>query len=174
MPGDVSGRRVVLVRHAKAANPGNVEDHERPLAGRGVRDAAALGRWLRTAVHVPDLAITSTAVRARRTWEVAASELPEPVEVLADPAAYLSDPDGLLELLRSAPEGARTLVLVGHNPGVHRLALLLVVDGVQDTDDVLAAGFPTAAAVVLTHDGPWSALDPGKSEVESSTIARAP
>jgi phosphohistidine phosphatase len=173
-PGGASGRRVVLVRHAKAANPHNVEDHERPLAGRGERDAAALGRWLRTVVAVPDLAITSTAARARRTWEVAAGELAEPVQVVEDPDAYLADPEGLLELLRAAPEGARTLVLIGHNPGVHRLALLLAAEGIKDSDDVLTAGFPTAAAVVLTHEGPWSALDPGTSEVESSTIARAP
>ena len=164
----------MLVRHAKAANPDNVEDHERPLAGRGERDAAALGRWMRTVVGAPDLAITSTAARARRTWEVAASELAEPVQVVEDPDAYLADPEGLLELLRGAPEGARTLVLVGHNPGVHRLALLLAAEGIQDSDDVLTAGFPTAAAVMLTHDGPWSTLDPGTSEVESSTIARAP
>ena len=164
----------MLVRHAKAAHPGNVEDHERPLAGRGERDAAALGRWLRTAIGAPDLAITSPAVRARRTWEVAAGELGEPVQVLLEPEVYLGEPDGLLEVLRSAPEDASTLVLVGHNPGVQRLALLLTVDGAEASDDVLSAGFPTAAAVVLTHDGPWSALDPGTSHVESSTIARAP
>jgi phosphohistidine phosphatase len=164
----------VLVRHAKAANPGGVDDHERPLAGRGERDAAALGRWLRTAVGALDLVITSTAARARRTWEVAAAELAEPVEVLEEPAAYLAEPTELLELLRSAPEGARTLALVGHNPGVHRLALLLSEDDPADSDDVLTAGFPTAAAVVLVHDGPWSTLKPGSSQVECSTIARAP
>ena len=169
----MSGRRVVLMRHAKATHPGGVEDQERPLAGRGERDAAALGRWLRTAVGPPDLAITSPAARARRTWEVAATELADPVEVLVEPAAYHADPEGLLELLRSAPEGARTLVLVGHNPGMHDLALLLSTDGSEDSDDVLSAGFPTSGAVVLAHHGPWSALDPGQSQVESSTIARA-
>ncbi len=163
----------MLVRHAKAANPDNVEDHERPLAGRGERDAAALGRWLRTAVGAPDLAITSTAARAKRTWEVAASELRAPVRVLEEPEAYLAEPEGLLELVRSAPEDARTLVLVGHNPGVHRLALLLAPEG-KDSDDVLTAGFPTAAALVLIHQGPWSTLDSGTSEVECSTIAHAP
>lgn len=176
-PDGAHSRLVVLVRHAKAGNPGGVEDHERPLAGRGERDAAALGRWLRTAIGAPDLVITSTAARTRRTWEVAAAELAGASprgEVRVEAAAYLAEPADLLGLLRAAPDAARTLVLVGHNPGVHRLALLLSGTGDGDADDVLSAGFPTAAAVVLAHDGPWSALDEGTAEVASSTIARAP
>ena len=90
-----------------------------------------------------------------------------------EPAAYLAEADELLELLRAAPDDARTLVLVGHNPGVQRLALLLAAADAAVSDDVLSSGFPTAAAVVLAHDGPWSALDAGGSQVESSTIARA-
>src|ERR1019366_8700761 len=70
-------RRLVLLRHAKSAWPGPPAppDHDRPLAGRGRRDAPAVGRWLREAGCVPDQVWCSTAQRAVQTWQLAAAEL---------------------------------------------------------------------------------------------------
>ena len=60
----------MLLRHAKSAWP-DVPDHDRPLAGRGRRNAPVMGRWLRTNGYVPDQVLCSTARRARETWQLA-------------------------------------------------------------------------------------------------------
>ena len=73
-PRDESGRRLVLLRHAKSAWP-DVADHERPLAKRGRRDAPVVGRWLGASGYVPDAVICSTAARARETWDLASAGL---------------------------------------------------------------------------------------------------
>ncbi|MDQ0711860.1 phosphohistidine phosphatase SixA [Streptomyces luteogriseus] len=67
-------RHLIVLRHAKSAWPLDVVDHERPLAPRGRRDAPAAGRALADADLLPDLALCSTALRARRTWDLAAAE----------------------------------------------------------------------------------------------------
>ncbi|CAM5605305.1 Phosphohistidine phosphatase OS=Streptomyces griseomycini OX=66895 GN=FHS37_004000 PE=4 SV=1 [Streptomyces griseomycini] len=81
-------RRLVVLRHAKSARPEGVADHERPLAPRGRRDAPAAGRALAEADCLPGLALCSTAVRARRTWELAAAQWGTPPPVRFDRRLY--------------------------------------------------------------------------------------
>ncbi len=119
-----AGRTLVLLRHAKSAWP-DVPDHERPLARRGVRDAPAMGRWLRAAGHVPDQVLCSTARRARETWQLAQLALGAAPPVVFDDRAYQASALQLLDLIRSAPAAARTLLVVGHDPAVPELAVTL-------------------------------------------------
>src|SRR6266508_2923118 len=73
----VSERTLLVLRHAKSDWPDGVPDAERPLAGRGRREAPLVGRWLRESGHIPDLVVCSPALRARQTWELVAGELGE-------------------------------------------------------------------------------------------------
>lgn len=123
-------RTLVLLRHAKSAWP-DVRDHDRPLAPRGRRDAPVAGRWLRAARLVPDQVLCSTAKRTRQTWQLAAPELLGPGRpgggppVTFEPQVYEASVADLLGVLHEVSGGVRTLLLIGHEPGMSRLALTL-------------------------------------------------
>src|SRR4051794_41904037 len=97
----MTGREVgtlVLLRHAKSAWPEGVPDHERPLAGRGRRDAPEAGRWLRQVGLQFDLVLCSTALRARQTWELAAAELDTAPPGRFEDRPYPADAGELLDV----------------------------------------------------------------------------
>ncbi|MEY9490030.1 phosphohistidine phosphatase [Streptomyces calvus] len=166
-------RRLVVLRHAKSARPQGVTDHERPLARRGRADAPAAGRALAEADCLPDLALCSTAVRARRTWELAAAQWGTPPPVRYDARLYHGDVPGLLAVVRETPAEIETLLLVGHNPGLEDLVLTLAADGLDDTLDRLRTKFPTSAIAVLSWHGPaWRDLAPAGALLTSLTVPR--
>ncbi|MEU1404453.1 histidine phosphatase family protein [Streptomyces sp. NPDC005728] len=166
-------RRLVVLRHAKSAWPEGVEDHRRPLAPRGMRDAPAAGRALAAADCLPDLALCSTAVRARRTWELASAEWGTPPPVRYDRRLYAADVPDLLQVVRETPREVETLLLVGHNPGLEELVLELAGDGLDDTLDRVRVKFPTSAVALLTWRGTgWKALAPGTALLTSFTVPR--
>ncbi|MFD6550047.1 SixA phosphatase family protein [Streptomyces sp. NPDC058398] len=166
-------RRLVVLRHAKSAWPDGVPDHERPLAPRGRRDAPAVGRALADADLLPDLALCSTAVRARDTGESAAREWGTPPSVLFDGRLYGADVTELLEAVREVPERVRTLLLIGHNPGLEELVLELAGDGFEGTLDRVRTKFPTSAVAVLVwHGSAWHELGPGDALLTDLVVPR--
>jgi phosphohistidine phosphatase len=166
-------RRLVVLRHAKSARPSDVPDHDRPLAPRGRRDAPAAGRALAAADCLPDLALCSTAVRARQTWELAAAQWGTPPPVRHDPRLYAADAPGLLAVVRETPPQVGTLLLVGHNPGLEDLVLDLAGDGLDDTIERVRAKFPTSALAVLSWRGTgWPELAPGAALLTWVTVPR--
>lgn len=166
-------RRLIVLRHAKSARPEGVADHERPLARRGLRDAPAAGRALAEADLLPGLALCSTAVRARRTWELAAAQWATPPPVRHDRRLYAAGVPELLAVLHEVPAHVETLLLVGHNPGLEELVLTLAGDSLDDTLERVRAKFPTSAIAVLSWRGPaWTALTPGRALLTSLLIPR--
>ncbi|MEU2586939.1 histidine phosphatase family protein [Streptomyces avermitilis] len=172
-PGTGPLRRLVVLRHAKSAWPTGVPDHDRPLAPRGRRDAPAAGRVLAEADLLPDLALCSTAVRARQTWELAAAQWGTPPTVRLDARLYAADAPDLLAAVHEVPGQVRTLLLIGHNPGLEHLVLELAGDGVDDTLDRLGVKFPTSAIAVLAwHGESWQNLAPGTALLTDLTVPR--
>ncbi|MES5823889.1 histidine phosphatase family protein [Streptomyces sp. RG80] len=166
-------RRLVVLRHAKSAWPEGVPDHRRPLAPRGRRDAPAAGRVLAEADFLPDLALCSTAVRARQTWDLASAQWGTPPPVRHDARLYGADVPELLEVVHEVPAEVETLLLVGHNPGLEELVLHLARDGLDDTLERVRLKFPTAAVAVLAWRGTaWEALTSGTALLTSVTVAR--
>ncbi|MFE9774559.1 SixA phosphatase family protein [Streptomyces sp. NPDC005931] len=166
-------RRLVVLRHAKSARPEGVADHERPLSRRGRRDAPAAGRALAEADCLPGLALCSTAVRARHTWELACAQWGTPPPVRLDPRLYGADAPELLTVVREVPAEVETLLLIGHNPGLEDLVLTLAGDGLDDTLDRVRAKFPTSAFAVLSWRGAgWRDLAPGAALLTSVTVPR--
>jgi phosphohistidine phosphatase len=178
-----AGRKLVLLRHAKSAWP-DLPDHERPLAGRGRRDAPVMGRWLRTAGHVPDQVLCSTARRARETWELAQPGLGAAPPVSFEDVVYGASAAQLLDLARHTPPKVKTLLMVGHDPGIPGLALVLAgatgpADGgrgsaavPQAVLDHMRAKFPTAAIAVLELARPWDQLGPGAARLTGFVTPR--
>lgn len=161
-------RELWLLRHAKSAwgVPG-LEDHDRDLAPRGLAAAPRVGRRMAQLGLVPDLVLCSTARRAVHTWELVAAELPRPVEVRHLESLYLASPAALLRTIRSQPAAVRRLLLVGHDPGFHRLALLLVgADDPEARSSGLTAKFPTGALcrIRLAVEG-WGEVAAGRGRL---------
>ncbi|MET7287274.1 histidine phosphatase family protein [Streptomyces sp. NPDC005573] len=166
-------RRLVVLRHAKSAWPEGVPDARRPLAPRGLRDAPAAGRALAEADWLPDLALCSTAVRARRTWDLASAQWGTPPPVRHDPRLYAASVPGLLQVVHETPSEVETLLLVGHNPELRQLVLELSGDALDDTLERVHEKFPTSAIALLTwHGTGWPALTTGSALLTALTVAR--
>lgn len=173
---DGNPRRLVLVRHAKSAWPDGVPDRERPLSPRGIRQAPLAGRWLRTVGYLPDIVVCSTARRARETWDLANRQIGASPFLGFDERVYGGQPPGLLDVLREAPRAARTVLLVGHNPGLQQLAVLLAGDAAghagRDALARLRAKLPTGAVVVLETDSEWPGLRPDGARLTAFVTPR--
>ena len=148
-------RRLMLLRHAKTENDApSGRDQDRRLDKRGRNDAAEIGGWIgRHPPFFPDLVLVSHAIRAHQTWEIAWEAMkelaPEPqVEIL--PELYGADPSHLLQIIRAASEvDPQRLMLVGHNPGMHELALALAGSGDDAGRKALADNLPTSGLAVF-------------------------
>ncbi|MGV8978758.1 MAG: SixA phosphatase family protein [Cellulomonas sp.] len=154
-------RRLVLLRHAKAEHGGDLADHLRPLSLVGRRQASGVGASLRAAGMVPDVVVCSSSVRTRQTWDLVRSALgAQPTLDLSD-ALYSAGVRTLLDLVRAVPTGARTVLVVGHEPTVSQVAATLAGPG---SDEPCVArvriGMPTGSYSVLETDADWSGLEP--------------
>ena len=162
---DDTRRRIILARHAKSAQL-DMDDHERPLAGRGRRDAPEAGRWLESSGNAPELVRCSTAARTRETWKLMSAELSQRPETVYNERLYGASLGALLAVVKETSDEVGSLLLVGHNPGMPALADALA--GESD-DDLLArmiqSGFPTSAIAVLTFTGSWQAIEPGSARM---------
>lgn len=172
-PGAGPLRRLVVLRHAKSAWPTGVDDHDRPLGPRGLRDAPAAGHALAEADCRPDLVLCSTAERARHTWELAVAEWGTPPPVRHDRRLYGADVPELLALVREVPSEVGTLLLVGHNPGLEQLVLELAGDALDDALDDVRTKFPTSAIAVLAwHGDSWRDLAPHAALLTAMIVPR--
>ena len=157
-------KRLYLLRHAKSSwkDPG-LRDRDRPLAGRGRRAAKAIARYLREQDIVPELVLCSTARRARETLERMEPALGGRA-VRVEPELYGASAGALLEHLRGVPDAVGSVLLIGHNPGLQRLALELARPAPILHE--LEAKYPTAALAMLVLQGPsWRDLDRGTAEL---------
>ncbi|GAN67535.1 SixA phosphatase family protein [Acetobacter orleanensis] len=165
-------RRLLLLRHAEAAGPPGGDfseqaDLARALTAEGRMAASRCGAWLRANALAPDLVLCSPARRTRET--LAALEPFQPPPVLPTrfcPDIYEAPPSALLACIRQASVEARTLLLVGHNPGISALARWL-----DSQADALEAGFATASLAVFHMWGSESAEeDTGWAQCDATSL----
>jgi phosphohistidine phosphatase len=151
----------VVLRHGKAEAYG-AEDHARHLISRGTREATQAGAWLAAAGYLPTHAIVSSAARTQETWACVARGSGSVAVPDVSDAVYAASADTAVEILRGAPEDAVVLILVGHNPTVSSLALLLD-DGDPEPAALrdLSGGLPTSGAAVFEVGVAWRDLDVG-------------
>jgi phosphohistidine phosphatase len=115
-------KTLLVLRHAKSSwNDPALDDHERPLNERGRRDAPRMGELVRQYGLIPDLVISSDAVRALLTAQAVAEAARYAGEILLDPRLYIASPADILSLLQTVRENAETIMIVGHNPGLEEL-----------------------------------------------------
>lgn len=159
-------KTLVVLRHAKSAWPDGVADHDRPLSGRGRRDAPAVGRWLREQAVPVELALVSSARRTVETFELLAAELdPQPRrQVTRD--VYEASTGDLLDLVRELPAEVGTAMVIGHNPSIGMLAALL------DERSSGRLDFKTSAVAVFDIGAEWTAANVGTARLIVSAVPR--
>ena len=155
--------QLLLLRHAKSSwDDTAMPDRDRPLNKRGRRSAVAIRNAMLEFCLIPDLILVSTAKRTLETmsalepWDD--TPLIEPMDDL-----YLASAALLLATLHSVAETVRTVLLIGHNPGMHDLAVLLADPQASAAKPLhmVREGFPTGALAEFTVTGPWSRLGAG-------------
>ena len=151
-------RRLMLLRHAKTETDApSGRDQDRRLDDRGHKDAAEIGDWIAAHPPFPETVLVSHATRARQTWDIAWEAMKDrvaapQVEIL--PELYGADPAQILETIRTAtiPAAPKQLLLVGHNPGMHEIALMLMGGGNPAGAKALAGNLPTAGLAIFDFD----------------------
>jgi len=163
----------MLLRHAKTERAGPGErDRDRKLMKRGRNDAPVIGAYMAHHRLVPDLALVSPATRARETWALVAPCFAKAPKMATDDRIYNGTTAQLADLIRETG-AAKSLTLVGHNPGFHELAVQLVASGDVDLRGHLNEGLPTSGLVVI--DLPiddWSLLHPHAGRLERFVTPR--
>jgi phosphohistidine phosphatase len=145
-------KTLYLLRHAKSDwGDSSLKDFDRPLNGRGWKAAKAIGQEMRERDFVPDLVLLSPAVRTRETLARAEEGFGGKFEVMEERAIYLAETETLVGLVRGAPAHATRLMIVGHNPGMHELVLVLS-NGPGELREEVAHKFPTAAMAEISFD----------------------
>ena len=163
--------RLFVMRHAKSSwNNAYLGDHERPLAPRGERAAAALADHVATLEPPPALVLCSTAKRAQDTLEPVRGRLPAGTAVQIEDHLYGASAPELLDRLREVPGDTASVLLVGHNPGLEDLVKGLGRDGDAELLARVHAKFPTGALATLTFSGPWKSLEWGAATLEAFVV----
>jgi len=163
-------RRLLLLRHAKsswddAARP----DHDRPLSKRGRAAADRMGEHLRRSGERVDVVLCSSARRTRETLE----RLVLPTQdVHVEDGLYGAGPDELLDRIRDVPAAAEVVLVIGHDPGMHELAVDLAGPDLGEPASRLREKLPTGALAVYEVDGPWRDLAAGLARLVSFVVPR--
>ncbi|TCC23873.1 SixA phosphatase family protein [Kribbella speibonae] len=166
-------RTLVLLRHAKAVPPETMPDLERPLAERGRADAGAAGRHLVAQGIEADLVLCSPSKRTRETWKYVAEAGVGAKDVWYDKRIYNADTDGILDVIHEAPAEARTVVVVGHAPGIPWLADELALDGTSPERVELTQKYPTTGLAILHLTTRWADLSANDADLVSYVVPRA-
>jgi phosphohistidine phosphatase len=161
-----------LLRHAKSSwvDPA-LHDHERPLAPRGRRDGKRIAKHLVRLGIEPELVICSSAERTRETLELLRPALGATSTIMLEEELYVAPSDQLLERIRAVPDAVASLLLIGHNPGLQQLALVLASAGAEL--ERLEAKFPTAALATLAlPNASWSQLSPADAVLAAYVVPK--
>ncbi len=144
-------RTITLLRHAKSSwDNTDLVDFDRPLNGRGRKNAPEMARRLKAAGVRPSLILSSPAKRAWSTAKIIAAEISYPIEFLQrDRDLYHAGTQRLLDILAAQDEGFKNILLVAHNPGLTDLANELV-PGL--TNNLPTCGFVAVKVEVDTWD----------------------
>ena len=167
--------QLIFLRHAKAEIAAkDLADHDRALTDKGRRAAGKIGQAMRKAGLAPEVVLVSTATRTQQTLEELenAPVWDEWPNIDSLPQLYMATPPQILNTLRDLPETVRSAIVIGHNPGLHELALTLAGKGHPDSGARIDEGFPTAALAEFLVTSPWRQLGPGAASLKRFLVPK--
>lgn len=161
-------RRLLLLRHAKTepGEPGK-EDRARALVERGRRDAAKIGAYMATHALLPDRVVLSPALRVQETWKYMAGAMKTAPGAITADQIYEASTHDILALALDTPATVHSLMIVGHNPTLHEVALMLIASGDIDARERLREKLPTSGLIIIDFAfDDWSKLHPQSGRLE--------
>ncbi|HEX6254171.1 MAG TPA: histidine phosphatase family protein [Euzebyales bacterium] len=158
-------RMLYVLRHAKSSwDDPTLADHERPLAPRGTRAAPLIGDHLRRVGIAPQVVLCSSSRRTRQTLDMLGDVVAHDGEVSIEDDLYHATAATLLRRLRVVPDAASDVLMIGHNPALQQLVLMLAASGGSRAQ--VARKFPTAALATLRAAvDRWADLDVGRARL---------
>ncbi|MEM6357194.1 MAG: histidine phosphatase family protein [Pseudomonadota bacterium] len=167
-------KTVILLRHAKSSwSDPELDDHDRPLNGRGKAAAPVIARWLERTGYMPDRVVCSSSKRTRQTLKRMRGVLPDLPEATVEPKLYHAEPSVMHEILATQPDSADCVLVIGHQPGLSAFARHLVNGRIRPGCGRAFEHFPTAAAAVLTLPvGRWAELSPHTADFVGFAVPR--
>jgi phosphohistidine phosphatase len=165
-------RTVILLRHGKSSwSDSTLSDIDRPLAPRGERASRRIAKYMRRKRIRPTLVLCSPSLRTRQTLEAIEPSLGKGCSIELVPQLYAASERELLERLQALPESVTSVMLIGHNPGLQNLALVLASRGADLPQ--LEEKFPTGAlATLVVQSENWPALSSGDAELVDYVVPR--
>ncbi len=148
-----------LLRHAKSSWDDDADDHKRPLNKRGREAARLIGESLPRAIGSLDLVLCSSALRTRETAVLALAGFSPRPRILYEDGLYLATEEALMRRLRQLDENADAVMVIGHNPGLHELAITLAAPGSAGFSTLANGKFPTGVRVRFVIGTSWAAID---------------
>jgi phosphohistidine phosphatase len=163
-------RQLLLLRHAKASwDDPQMPDHSRPLHPRGRADTGAMRDAMQTFGIRADLVLVSSARRTLQTLQGLAPWIAPPAVEPMD-GLYLASATDILHILRQVTPTMRDVMLIGHNPGIHDLALLIADRNPADTTipgaAILAETYPTLGLAQFAVPDDWASIGPGRAQLQ--------
>jgi phosphohistidine phosphatase len=160
-------KQLHILRHAKSSwDDPDLADHERPLAPRGEKAAVRIAEYARSKGIAPELVLCSTAVRARQTLAALLPVLSGDVEIRLEDVLYGAGVDTVLARLHDVDEVVGSVLVVGHNPTLHELALALT-----GREDALEH-FPTGALASIALTTAWADIAEGGADLVAFVVPR--
>jgi phosphohistidine phosphatase len=162
-----------LLRHAKSSWKEEVEDHERRLNRRGREAARRVGLALPAAIGKLDLILCSSARRTRETMELVLAEFAVRPRSVVEDELYEASKDALMGRVRRLPEDIGNILLIGHNPGLHELAMAIADTNTAGFRAFSSGKFPTASRASFRVPQPWSAFGSSRCELVDYVTAES-
>lgn len=152
-------KKIILIRHAKSSwDSPWLNDHDRPLAERGLDDAPKMAKRLKKRGIQPDLILSSTALRAVETAKIIAKELGYSKDkIVLESGLFHASPHSILKYIRMQKDSINSVLVFGHNPGLNDLITFLG----GDLENLPTAG-QFGFKVKSEH---WADLKPETAEV---------
>lgn len=145
-----SSKTVYILRHAKAeTGSATLDDHERGINQQGLDACVVIGKYMASESIIPDLVLCSTAKRAKTTWALVRETSKNTSKQEFTDMLYLASANEVVKQLMCLPESISSVMVVGHNPGLHQLSLNLAKKADDATLDRLMLKFPTCALATI-------------------------
>lgn len=167
-------KKLILLRHGKSAwDDPSLDDHDRPLAPRGQKAAPRMGRAMFERGLLPQVVLCSTAERTRQTLALIKPFLPPDVAIRFLASIYEAPAEALLEAVHGLDKGVRMALMIGHNPGLQDLALMLIKPPATPEVARLSEKFPTCGLACLTFPTQtWAGVSQKSGRLESFVVPK--
>lgn len=168
-------KKIYILRHAKAEHNSKIDDHERPLSVQGAADCRVLAEYMQAQHIMPDIILCSPSSRTQGTIEAIAEHYPLTAPIQLLPSLYLASAGEIFSAINRVENTVSSLLISGHNPGLHQLALLL--SSKNTSDDALAPfkiNLPTASLITFECDvRNWQDVEVGSGKLVGFFKGRA-